>query len=162
MVAMLADIYPSVFKTSKKGRPILVAAISVTCFLIGIPMLTQVRKILFFDFIFGTFIKIFQGGIYVFQLFDKYGASGLAVLWFSYFSSTAIAWFHGMDNFYAKLDKMYKKVNNALHFYAIFVVGNKCLCVSMDDFWFYSQKFNSGRLLASLLWQTFRHGQDDI
>jgi len=59
MVAMLADIYPSVFKTSKKGRPILVAAISVTCFLIGIPMLTQVRKILFFDFIFGTFIKIF-------------------------------------------------------------------------------------------------------
>ncbi|CBY07630.1 unnamed protein product [Oikopleura dioica] len=97
MVAMLADIYPSVFKTSKKGRPILVAAISVTCFLIGIPMLTQ-------------------GGIYVFQLFDKYGASGLAVLWFSYFSSTAIAWFHGMDNFYAKLDKMYKKEINVYAF----------------------------------------------
>ena len=50
MVAMLADIYPSVFKTSKKGRPILVAAISIICFLIGIPMLTQVR-ILFVDFI---------------------------------------------------------------------------------------------------------------
>ena len=50
MVAMLADIYPTVFKTSKKGRPILVAAISIICFLIGIPMLTQVR-ILFLDFI---------------------------------------------------------------------------------------------------------------
>ena len=102
---MLADIYPSVFKTSKKGRPILVAAISIICFLIGIPMLTQVPFLQFF------FAHSFQGGIYVFQLFDKYGASGMAVLWFSYFSSTAISWFHGIGPFYQKLDKMYKKVD---------------------------------------------------
>ena len=38
---------------------------------------------------------IFQGGMYVFQLFDNYSASGSALLWIALFQSIAIGWIYG-------------------------------------------------------------------
>ena len=40
---------------------------------------------------------IFQGGMYVFQLFDNYSASGSALLWIALFQSIAIGWIYGKN-----------------------------------------------------------------
>ena len=38
-----------------------------------------------------------QGGMFVFQLFDTYSASGSALLWVSLFQSIAIGWIYGKN-----------------------------------------------------------------
>ncbi|KAA8593589.1 hypothetical protein FQN60_009705 [Etheostoma spectabile] len=47
-----------------------------------------------------------QGGMYVFQLFDYYAASGVCLLWVAFFECIAVAWVYGVDNFYDALEDM--------------------------------------------------------
>ncbi|CAG5099678.1 Oidioi.mRNA.OKI2018_I69.XSR.g16631.t1.cds [Oikopleura dioica] len=97
LAAMIADLYPKQFKTSSTGRPILVGCICLLCFLVGLPMMTD-------------------GGIYVFQIFDIYGASGLCLLWVAFFQTSVVAWIHGRDNYYKKLSLMYSKEINVFRY----------------------------------------------
>lgn len=46
------------------------------------------------------------GGIYVFQLFDSYAASGSALLWIAMFESSAIAYFYGGGRFLTDMNSM--------------------------------------------------------
>ncbi|VDK21252.1 unnamed protein product, partial [Anisakis simplex] len=48
----------------------------------------------------------FQGGFYVFQLFDFYAASGWALLWLLFFECIAISWSVGIDRWYEHMKSM--------------------------------------------------------
>uniref|UniRef100_H2Z8Z4 Transporter n=1 Tax=Ciona savignyi TaxID=51511 RepID=H2Z8Z4_CIOSA len=47
-----------------------------------------------------------QGGMYVFQLFDYYAASGVCLLWVAFFESGAIAWIYGGERMWGNITRM--------------------------------------------------------
>ena len=47
--------------------------------------------------------------MYVFQLFDYYGASGMCLLWMCFFEATVVAWIYGADRFDLNIREMLRK-----------------------------------------------------
>ncbi|XP_038071356.1 sodium- and chloride-dependent taurine transporter-like [Patiria miniata] len=85
LVTAIVDSFPSLRKG--KRRPLFVLALCCVLFLAGIPMTCY-------------------GGMYVFQLFDAYAASGFALLWVAFFEAVVIGWVYGADNYYNDFNKM--------------------------------------------------------
>ncbi|XP_054480571.1 sodium- and chloride-dependent GABA transporter 2-like isoform X2 [Anoplopoma fimbria] len=86
LVTAIVDMYPAVFR--RKNRREL--------FLLGV---------VFVSFFMGL-IMLMEGGMYVFQLFDYYAASGMCLLFMSIFETVCIAWVYGADRFYDNIEDM--------------------------------------------------------
>ncbi|KAF1391747.1 hypothetical protein PFLUV_G00045290 [Perca fluviatilis] len=86
MVTAIADTNPSFFHVGHR-RKLLLLAISVVSFFIGLVMVTE-------------------GGLYIFQLFDYYACSGMTLLLFATLQSGCIGWIYGADRFYDNIEDM--------------------------------------------------------
>ncbi|XP_053574795.1 sodium- and chloride-dependent betaine transporter [Bombina bombina] len=86
LVTAIVDMYPEVFR-KKFRREFLILGIAIICYLLGLILLTE-------------------GGMYVFQLFDYYAASGTCLLLVAIFEVICIAWVYGADRFYDVLEDM--------------------------------------------------------
>uniref|UniRef100_A0A667XY90 Transporter n=1 Tax=Myripristis murdjan TaxID=586833 RepID=A0A667XY90_9TELE len=80
LVTSLSDIYPSFFHVGHR-RKLLLLAVCVGCFSIGLLMVTE-------------------GGLYVFLLFDYYACNGMPVMVFAIIECLIIAWVYGADQYY--------------------------------------------------------------
>ncbi|KAM7402338.1 hypothetical protein PAMP_017585 [Pampus punctatissimus] len=92
LVTAVVDMYPETFRRGYR-RELLILGMSVISFFIGLIMCTE-------------------GGMYVFQLFDSYAASGMCLLFVAIFESICIGWVYGSDRFYTNIEDMigYKPV----------------------------------------------------
>ncbi|KAI5610519.1 sodium- and chloride-dependent creatine transporter 1, partial [Silurus asotus] len=79
----ILDLLP----TKYNKREITVASCCILCFVIDLSMVTQ-------------------GGMYVFQLFDYYSASGMTLLWQAFWECIVVAWVYGADRFMDDIARM--------------------------------------------------------
>ncbi|XP_077565842.1 sodium- and chloride-dependent GABA transporter 2-like [Stigmatopora nigra] len=86
LVTAIVDMYPATFRR-KNRRELFLLLVVLLSFLVGLVMLTE-------------------GGMYVFQLFDYYAASGMCLLFMGLFETVCIAWVYGADRFYDNIEDM--------------------------------------------------------
>lgn len=86
LVTASMDMFPQQLRKSGR-RELLILAISVLCYLMGLLLVTE-------------------GGMYIFQLFDYYASSGICLLFLSLFEVICIGWVYGADRFYDNVEDM--------------------------------------------------------
>uniref|UniRef100_A0A8C5HM01 Transporter n=1 Tax=Gouania willdenowi TaxID=441366 RepID=A0A8C5HM01_GOUWI len=86
LVTAVSDMNPAFFHVGHR-RKLLLLAISVFSFLIGLVMVTE-------------------GGLYIFQVFDYYACSGMTLLLFAILQSVCVGWVYGADRFYDNIEDM--------------------------------------------------------
>jgi len=87
LVSTIIDTFPHLTKSRKYGREILSGVVCFVVMVLGLPLLSQ-------------------GGIYLFELFNTYAASGVTLLWMAMCESIAIGWVYGIDRFYDDMRSM--------------------------------------------------------
>uniref|UniRef100_A0A8C7U182 Transporter n=1 Tax=Oncorhynchus mykiss TaxID=8022 RepID=A0A8C7U182_ONCMY len=85
-VTGILDLFPGKYYMRYK-REISVAICCLMCFIIDLSMVTQ-------------------GGMYVFQLFDYYSASGMTLLWQAFWECIVVSWVYGADRFMDDIARM--------------------------------------------------------
>ncbi|XP_032730798.1 sodium- and chloride-dependent betaine transporter isoform X8 [Lontra canadensis] len=75
LVTASVDMFPSQLRKSGR-RELLILAIAVVCYLIGLFLVTE-------------------GGMYIFQLFDYYASSGICLLFLAVFEVICVSWVYG-------------------------------------------------------------------
>ncbi|EDO32356.1 predicted protein [Nematostella vectensis] len=109
-VTAIVDMFPGYLRRGYR-KEIFIAACSTFWFFIGLVMVTE-------------------GGMYVFQLFDNYSASGICLLWISLFESIGIGWVYGAERFYQNMTDMIGfRINPYLKVCWIFCTPIFCLAV---------------------------------
>uniref|UniRef100_A0A8C5PB53 Transporter n=1 Tax=Leptobrachium leishanense TaxID=445787 RepID=A0A8C5PB53_9ANUR len=86
IVTTITDMHPEIFR-KRFCREFLLLGIVIICYLLGLILVTE-------------------GGMYVFQLFDYYAASGTCLLLVAIFEVVCIGWVYGADRFYDNLEDM--------------------------------------------------------
>ncbi|KAI7797795.1 sodium- and chloride-dependent GABA transporter 2-like isoform X2 [Triplophysa rosa] len=84
LATALTDLFPGHLR---KRRELLVLAIAVVCFLLGLPFITK-------------------GGIHLFNVMDTYGPSGTNLLFIACFESVVVAWVYGANRFNDNIEDM--------------------------------------------------------
>ena len=85
-VTAIVDMHPKFLRVGRR-REYFIAIVCFVSFLCGLSMVTR-------------------GGMYIFQLFDFYGASGMCLLWMSFFESITLGWMYGGDKFMENIKEM--------------------------------------------------------
>ncbi|XP_023681631.1 sodium- and chloride-dependent creatine transporter 1 isoform X2 [Paramormyrops kingsleyae] len=83
----IMDMLPPNSLAGSLRREVVVAICCITCFFIDLSMVTE-------------------GGMYVFQLFDYYSASGMTLLWQAFWECMVVAWVYGADRFMDDVARM--------------------------------------------------------
>lgn len=86
LIVIIIDHWPAYFET-KRMKIILRTVVCSTMLVIGV-------------------IFIPSGGLYVFELFNNYAVSGIAILWIAMMEGVAIAYFYGIEKFYGNIREM--------------------------------------------------------
>nr|XP_046234742.1 sodium- and chloride-dependent betaine transporter-like [Scatophagus argus]XP_046234743.1 sodium- and chloride-dependent betaine transporter-like [Scatophagus argus] len=86
LATALTDLFPRHLRRPH-ARELLVLAIAVVCFLLGLPLVTE-------------------GGIVLFQVMDTYGPSGTSLLIIACTETIVISWVYGADRFYDNIEDM--------------------------------------------------------
>ncbi|XP_068442323.1 sodium- and chloride-dependent betaine transporter-like [Clinocottus analis] len=86
MATAITDLFPRQLRR-RGGRELLTLGIAVVCFLLGLPLISE-------------------GGVFLFQLIDNYGVSGVSLLFIASFETIVIAWVYGADRFYDNIEDM--------------------------------------------------------
>ncbi|XP_061526155.1 sodium- and chloride-dependent creatine transporter 1-like isoform X2 [Phycodurus eques] len=87
LITGILDMLPHELALEWLQREVVAAICCVVCVLIDISMITE-------------------GGMYVFQLFDYYSASGITLLWQAFWECVVIAWVYGADRFMEDVARM--------------------------------------------------------
>uniref|UniRef100_A0A8C8DSM4 Transporter n=1 Tax=Oryzias sinensis TaxID=183150 RepID=A0A8C8DSM4_9TELE len=92
LITGIMDMLPPKSPLSNIRREVVAAICCIICFLIDMSMVTEVQNE--------------DGGMYVFQLFDYYSASGITLLWQAFWECVVIAWVYGADRFMDDVARM--------------------------------------------------------